>query len=142
MKRLLTMVLALCMVIGIASAEVTVAFTQIGQESDWRTANTDSVITLIGVELTLAEGTNLLVVAGKAGLTPGSMSQTLEVPATALSFHLKELVHSGLVSQERQGRNLIYRASFDTMDDLLGYLTENCCQGASCLAETAKSCDC
>ena len=51
-------------------------------------------------------------------------------------------MHSGLVSQERQGRNLIYRASFDTMDDLLGYLTENCCQGASCLAEAAKSCDC
>jgi len=50
MKRLLTMVLALCMVIGIASAEVTVAFTQIGQESDWRTANTDSVIKAIEAE--------------------------------------------------------------------------------------------
>ena len=50
MKRLLTMVLALCMVIGIASAEVTIAFTQIGQESDWRTANTDSVIKAIEAE--------------------------------------------------------------------------------------------
>ena len=50
MKRLLTMVLALCLVIGIASAEVTVAFTQIGQESDWRTANTDSVIKAIEAE--------------------------------------------------------------------------------------------
>lgn len=50
MKRLLTMVLALCMVIGIASAEVTVAFTQIGQESDWRTANTDSVIKAVEAE--------------------------------------------------------------------------------------------
>lgn len=50
MKRLLTMVLALCMVIGIASAEVTIAFTQIGQESDWRTANTDSVIKAVEAE--------------------------------------------------------------------------------------------
>lgn len=83
-----------------------------------------------------------LVVAGAQGLTPGSLCEQLAVAPNTLSFHLKELVHSGLVSQERQGRNLIYRASFDTMDDLLGYLTENCCQGASCLAETAKSCDC
>ena len=50
MKRLLTMVLALCLVIGVASAEVTIAFTQIGQESDWRTANTDSVIKAIEAE--------------------------------------------------------------------------------------------
>ena len=83
-----------------------------------------------------------LVVAGAQGLTPGSLCERLAVAPNTLSFHLKELVHSGLVSQERQGRNLIYRASFDTMDDLLGYLTENCCQGASCLAEAAKSCDC
>lgn len=50
MKRLLTMVLALCLVIGVASAEVTIAFSQIGQESDWRTANTDSVIKAVEAE--------------------------------------------------------------------------------------------
>lgn len=73
-----------------------------------------------------------LVVAGEGGMTPGALSEQLEVPATSLSFHLKELTHAGLVSQERHGRNLIYRASFDAMNDLLAYLTENCCQGEAC----------
>jgi DNA-binding transcriptional ArsR family regulator len=83
-----------------------------------------------------------LVVAGPDGLTPGVMSERLDVPANSLSFHLKELVHSGLVTQERQGRHLIYRASFDTMNGLLGYLTENCCQGAACVASSTVICDC
>ncbi len=73
-----------------------------------------------------------LVVAGPAGLTPGVMAETLGVAPSALSFHLKELTHSGLVNSEARGRNLIYRASFGHMTALLGYLTEHCCQGASC----------
>jgi DNA-binding transcriptional ArsR family regulator len=82
-----------------------------------------------------------LVVAGPAGLTPSALTEALEVSATGLSFHLKELVHASLISQERQGRNLIYRASFDRMNALLGYLTENCCQGARCgLEATAAAC--
>ena len=83
-----------------------------------------------------------LVVAGSAGLTPGAISEQLTVPATTLSFHLKELIHAGLISQERQGRNLIYRASFATMNDLLAYLTENCCQGQACATAPVVSCDC
>jgi len=83
-----------------------------------------------------------LVVAGPAGLTPGALTEALAVSATSLSFHLKELAHSGLVSQERQGRNLIYRASFDRMNALLGYLTENCCQGDACLVDDAAACGC
>ena len=83
-----------------------------------------------------------LVVAGKDGLTPGDLGEKLGVAATTLSFHLKELTHSGLVSQERQGRNLIYRASFETMNELLGYLTENCCQGEACIAPKATACHC
>ena len=74
-----------------------------------------------------------LVVAGEAGLTPGVLAESLDVPATSRSFHLKELVHSGLVSQERQGRNLVYRAAYAQMNDLLGFLTQNCCQGQACL---------
>jgi len=74
-----------------------------------------------------------LVVAGKAGLTPGVMAEGLGVPAATLSFHLKELTFAGLVTQERASRNLIYRAAYDRMNELLGYLTENCCQGAECL---------
>jgi ArsR family transcriptional regulator, arsenate/arsenite/antimonite-responsive transcriptional repressor len=83
-----------------------------------------------------------LVVAGATGLTPGDLSEHLRVAPNTLSFHLKELTHSGLISQERQGRNLIYRASFAAMNELLGYLTENCCQGAACLSPEATSCDC
>lgn len=73
-----------------------------------------------------------LVVAGPDGLTPGALTEQLDVAATSLSFHLKELMHAGLASQERDGRHLIYRASFDNMTALLGYLTEHCCQGQPC----------
>ena len=75
-----------------------------------------------------------LVVAGTDGMTPGALVEALGVPSTSLSFHLKELTHAGLVTQERQSRNLIYRAAFERMNALLGYLTENCCQGEACMA--------
>lgn len=80
-----------------------------------------------------------LVVAGEEGLTPSTLAERLAVASTALSFHLKELVHAGLVSQERMSRNLIYRAGFAQMDGVLAYLTENCCAGADC-GQTATPC--
>ena len=83
-----------------------------------------------------------LVVAGPAGLTPGVLSEQLQVAGNSLSFHLKELVHAGLVSQERQGRHLIYRANFSSMSQLMAYLTQNCCQGEACNASLAAACDC
>ena len=84
-----------------------------------------------------------LVVAGPAGLTPGDLAAQLEVAPNTLSFHLKELSHAGLISQERQGLNLIYRAAFGTMNALLVYLTENCCEGQACApAGAAASCHC
>ena len=84
-----------------------------------------------------------LVVAGPEGLTPSTMAEQLEVARNALSFHLKELAHAGLVTIEQQGRNLIYRAAFDTMNALLAYLTENCCEGQGCApADAAASCHC
>lgn len=73
-----------------------------------------------------------LVVAGPAGLTPGALSEALEAAPTTLSFHLKELTHAQLITQERDGRHLIYRADFTRMNGLLGYLTEHCCQGQAC----------
>ncbi|MBS0455541.1 MAG: helix-turn-helix transcriptional regulator [Proteobacteria bacterium] len=73
-----------------------------------------------------------LVIAGPRGMTPGVMAEGSGIPANTLSFHLKELLNAGLVTQERQGRNLIYRASFERMNALLGYLTQNCCQGEAC----------
>jgi DNA-binding transcriptional ArsR family regulator len=79
-----------------------------------------------------------LVVSGRAGLTPGTMAEALDIPTNTLSFHLKELTHAGLVTQERSSRHIIYRAAYDRMNELLGYLTENCCAGASCAVDVAS----
>jgi ArsR family transcriptional regulator len=81
-----------------------------------------------------------LVVAGKEGLTPSVIAEELSVAPNTLSFHLKELAHSGLVDVEPRGRNLIYRANFATMNALMGYLTEQCCQGATCEVTHAEIC--
>ena len=81
-----------------------------------------------------------LVVAGPAGLTPGVMAEQLAVAPSALSFHLKELAHSGLVSSEPRGRNLIYRAEIAHMNALLAYLTEPCCEGQACSPAASVSC--
>ena len=79
-----------------------------------------------------------LVQAGQAGLSPGVLAVMLDVPASSLSFHLKELVHAQLAQVEQQGRSLIYRADFSRMTALLNFLTENCCaadpSGAACCA--------
>ncbi len=84
-----------------------------------------------------------LVVVGETGLTPGAIQEALSVPAATLSFHLKELVHAGLVTQERSSRNLIYRAAYDQMNALLGYLTENCCLGSACAVKSSSTeCGC
>ena len=81
-----------------------------------------------------------LVVAGPTGLTPGALAEALDVAATTLSFHLKELTYAGLVSQERDGRHLIYRASFDRMNALLNYLMAHCCGGLACLDVGEAAC--
>ncbi len=86
-----------------------------------------------------------LVVAGPQGLTPGDLAQATGMAAATLSFHLKELLNAGLLSQERSGRNLIYRADFARMNGVLAYLTDNCCQGQPCqTSESAVAgvCDC
>ena len=91
----------------------------------------------------LAQGMRLrifraLVGAGPQGMTPGALSAMLDVPASTLSFHLKGLMHAGLVSQERDGRSLIYRPALDQMNELLTYLTAHCCMGAPCEAVPAR----
>ena len=83
-----------------------------------------------------------LVVTGKAGLTPGTIADGLQMPATTLSFHLKELVNAGLVTQERASRNLIYRAEYARLNAVLGYLTENCCRGTACEVDGATASAC
>ena len=81
-----------------------------------------------------------LVVAGRIGRTPTELAASLALSAPALSFHLKELLHAGLVTQEREGRHLIYRAELAQMNALLAYLTEHCCEGESCAEETDFQC--
>ena len=73
-----------------------------------------------------------LVVAGAQGLTPGVLSERLGISPASMSFHLKELLLAGLVSQTRDGRNLIYRASLERMSELMDYLAAHCCLGAGC----------
>ena len=80
-----------------------------------------------------------LVVAGPEGLTPSVLADQLDVARNALSFHLKELAHAGLVTIEQQGRNLIYRAEYGHMNGLISYLTEHCCQGGVCEANDSSS---
>ena len=77
----------------------------------------------------------LLVQAGSGGLSAGAIADALGVPNSSLSFHLAQLNRAGLITQERQQRSLIYRADYAAMNDLLGYLMENCCAGAECDAD-------
>jgi DNA-binding transcriptional ArsR family regulator len=74
----------------------------------------------------------LLVQAGQAGRSAGSLAEALGVPNSSLSFHLAHLTRSGLIEQRRAGRSLIYSANYAVMNDLVGYLMENCCGGADC----------
>ncbi len=71
----------------------------------------------------------LLVQAGSAGLAAGVIAEKLLIPASTLSFHLKELSHAGLVKSRQESRYIYYSANYETMNQLLAYLTENCCAG-------------
>jgi DNA-binding transcriptional ArsR family regulator len=72
----------------------------------------------------------LLVQAGPEGLPAGRIAETLDIAPSALTFHFDRLRLAGLVTVQREGRSMIYAAQFDAMNELLGFLTENCCQGA------------
>jgi ArsR family transcriptional regulator, arsenate/arsenite/antimonite-responsive transcriptional repressor len=74
----------------------------------------------------------MLVQAGPEGLAAGAIAEKLDMPASSLSFHLAHLTRAGLITQRRESRSLIYGADFAAMNGLVGFLTENCCGGASC----------
>ncbi len=74
----------------------------------------------------------LLVQAGPAGMPAGAVAAALELAPNTLTFHFDRLRMAGLVTVRRDGRSMIYAAQFDTMNSLLGFLTENCCGGAPC----------
>lgn len=73
----------------------------------------------------------LLVQTGLEGMSAGSIGETLEIPASTLSFHLKELSHAGLINSRQVSRFIYYSANYETMNGLLAYLTENCCAGVN-----------
>jgi ArsR family transcriptional regulator, arsenate/arsenite/antimonite-responsive transcriptional repressor len=72
----------------------------------------------------------LLVQRGPSGLPAGEIAERLDIPPATLSFHLGQLGQAGLVVSKRNGRSIIYSADFKGMDRLMGFLYENCCQGA------------
>lgn len=69
----------------------------------------------------------LLVQSGNDGLSAGDIAGRMQIPASTLSFHLKELSHAGLVSAKQKSRYIYYSANYTVMNDLLAFLTENCC---------------
>lgn len=72
----------------------------------------------------------LLVKYAPDGLIAGEIARMLDIPKTNLSFHLKALMHSGLVSMEREGRNTRYKANIPLMLETIAYLTAECCSGS------------
>lgn len=81
----------------------------------------------------------LLVTRGPQGLSAGAIGDKLGIQPATLSFHLKELANAGLLSALTQGRFVIYSANFQGMNELLGYLTDNCCGGNPCTPVAART---
>lgn len=71
----------------------------------------------------------MLVVAGSEGMAAGVLAEKVGVSPSNVSFHLKELEHSRLISQQRESRSIIYRANIDVLGDLIRFLMEDCCAG-------------
>lgn len=80
----------------------------------------------------------LLVEAGPGGTNASAIGEQLDIPAPTLSFHLAHLSRVGLIRGERQSRFIHYSAAYETMDELIAFLTRNCCQGKACLPKTAQ----
>jgi ArsR family transcriptional regulator, arsenate/arsenite/antimonite-responsive transcriptional repressor len=81
----------------------------------------------------------LLVQAGPEGMAAGAVAEALDLAPNTLTFHFDRLRMAGLVSVRREGRSMIYAAQYQAMNALLGYLTENCCQGRSCAPVKRKA---
>lgn len=82
----------------------------------------------------------LLVQAGPSGMSAGKISEAIGISPSSLSFHLKELSHSELLSSRNEGRFVIYSANYSVMNQLMAFLTENCCGGNPCLSVCEPTC--
>jgi DNA-binding transcriptional ArsR family regulator len=97
--------------------------------------NTDAVASLAALaQDSRLEVYRLLVQVGPDGLPAGEVAAKLKLAPNTLTFHFDRLRAAGLVTVRREGRSMIYAARFETMNELLGYLTDNCCQGAGTCA--------
>src|ERR1700733_13324399 len=83
----------------------------------------------------------MLVERGPAGLPAGAIAERLDMPPSSLTFHLRHMLHAGLGTQRRLGRQLIYAADFAAMNGLIAYLTENCCGRGKDAAACAPVCN-
>ena len=79
----------------------------------------------------------LLVQTGPDGMNAGAIAEALAIAPNTLSFHIAHLARAGMVAPRQEGRFIYYSANFAAMDDLIAYLTDNCCQGGQCLPKTA-----
>jgi ArsR family transcriptional regulator len=83
----------------------------------------------------------LLITVGPEGITPGKIAERLDLPPATLSFHLKELSHSGLIVSRQESRFIYYSADYKAMSKLIAFLTENCCAGSACETSSAEICE-
>ncbi|MDO8179245.1 MAG: metalloregulator ArsR/SmtB family transcription factor [Undibacterium sp.] len=83
----------------------------------------------------------LLVQIGPEGLAASKIAEQLSIPPSSLSFHLKELTHAGLVIPKQDGRFIIYAVNFQTMNEVMGFLTESCCSGKPCTPLASLVCE-
>lgn len=101
------------------------------------TLNAAEILAALGHESRLSIF-RLLVEAGPEGINAGAISEQLGIQPATASFHLAHLTRVGLIRGERESRFIHYSADYETMDDLIAFLTNNCCQGEACLPKTAQ----
>lgn len=103
------------------------------------TLNAAELLAALGHESRLAVF-RLLVEAGPEGVVASAIGERLGMAPATLSFHLAHLSRVGLIAGRRESRFIRYSAEFGTMDELIAFLTRNCCEGTACLPKTAR-CD-
>ncbi|WP_369601223.1 metalloregulator ArsR/SmtB family transcription factor [Hahella sp. SMD15-11] len=101
------------------------------------TNNASELLAALGHETRLAIF-RLLIQAGPAGLSAGELGDKLDLPGPTLSFHLSHLSRCGLIDGRKQSRYIYYSANFSLMNDLVAFLTHNCCGGEPCTPTTLQ----
>jgi DNA-binding transcriptional ArsR family regulator len=101
--------------------------------------NASELLAALGHETRLAIF-RMLIEVGSDGINASTIGEKLKLAPATLSFHLAHLSHVGLIKGRQSGRFIYYSADYGLMDDLLAYLTNNCCQGSPCLPKSSTAC--